>query len=182
MADRYGTCATGQENRACAYVYGYSIAELDTKRISAPAGYFWWIDVEEGGISWLPDTAVNNADIEGMVAGFAAAGAATGLYSTTTQWADIAGTTSTTSPLAGLPNWVAGRDRPGIRYSELRRPRLHAEQHDRRRPVPSLHPGDQDYDVSCASPREHADPDPVRHARPSTRPSPRTPACGGRPP
>ncbi|HEY8318417.1 MAG TPA: hypothetical protein VIG76_06260 [Amnibacterium sp.] len=114
VSDPYGTCTPGQETKACAYVYGYSIAELDTQRISAPAApYFWWIDVEGGpsisdGPSWLPDTAVNSADIEGMVAGFAAAHARTGLYSTTIQWKGIAGTTAATSPLAGLPNWIAG--------------------------------------------------------------------------
>ncbi|SKB51588.1 hypothetical protein SAMN05660473_01050 [Arthrobacter sp. 49Tsu3.1M3] len=31
-----------------------------------------------------------------------------GLYSTGYQWAQIAGTVKSTSPLAGLPSWLAG--------------------------------------------------------------------------
>ena len=116
---------------------------------AAPAGYFWWIDVEEGGVSWLPDVAVNNAAIEGMVAGFAAAGAATGLYSTTTQWRDVAGTTSTTSPLAGLPNWVPGAPDQASATTNCGG---HAFTPNSTIAVAQYlpAPGDQDYDVSCA--------------------------------
>ncbi len=119
VTNPYGTCTTGQENTACSYVYGYSIAELDTRQISTPAAqYFWWIDVEGRpadpgdttykGPSWLANTAVNNADIEGMVAALTGTGAHVGLYSISTQWKGIAGTTQGTSPLASLPNWIAG--------------------------------------------------------------------------
>lgn len=115
----YGQCtpassgsSVGQESAACAYVYGYGIAEQDAtaRGVSNPAAYRWWIDVETSN-TWAPADSAgqlrNRADVEGMVAGLRAAGAAVGLYSTGFQWKQIMGSTPTTSPLAGLPSWIA---------------------------------------------------------------------------
>ena len=159
VTDPYGTCTTGQETRACAYVYGYSIAELDTQRIPAgagrPAQYFWWIDVEgsptdDSGPSWLADTSVNSADIEGMVAALTAAGAHAGLYSTTVQWAGIAGTTSATGPLAGLPNWIAGlgdaSDAAAACYSSAFTPHSSVTVAQYQATLQTV---EQDYDLAC---------------------------------
>ena len=149
----YGTCASGKESTACGYVYGYSTAEQDTKRVaSKPADqWFWWIDVEGGpgveGPSWLQSTAVNAADIEGMVAGFAAAHAPAGLYSTAYQWGSIAGSTSSTSPLAGLPNWVPGAtDQASASANCATTPFTP----NSTVAVTQYLLGSQDYDVSCA--------------------------------
>ncbi|MHA7262433.1 hypothetical protein ACX80W_04410 [Arthrobacter sp. TMN-37] len=82
-----------------------------------PGTYFWWLDVETGN-SWQPDTALNRADLEGMVAYFksitaggedaAGKAAGVGIYSTGYQWGIIAGTVPSSSSLTGLPSWLAG--------------------------------------------------------------------------
>lgn len=103
----YGTC-NGAESAACAYVYGYDMAYEDatTRGVSSPASYRWWIDVETTN-TWALSKSTNQADVEGMAAYFTSIGAGVGLYSTAAQWQKIAGTTASTSPLAGLPSWIA---------------------------------------------------------------------------
>ncbi|WP_066515868.1 hypothetical protein [Curtobacterium ammoniigenes] len=106
----YGTC-TGGDSTACAYVYGYGLAAHDTTLVPHPAGFRWWLDVETGA-SWQPSTSAgqsaNRAALEGMVAGLHAAGANhIGIYSTGLQWSSIAGAVPSTSPLNGLPEWLA---------------------------------------------------------------------------
>ncbi len=107
--DPYGTC-TGLDNQACAYQYGHNMAELDAQtRIGSnnPASFKWWLDVETNN-SWETTTANNTADLEGMTAYFESLGSSVGLYSTTTQWNQIAGTVSSTSNLYGLDSWLPG--------------------------------------------------------------------------
>jgi hypothetical protein len=109
----YGTCDHAN-SAACAYQYGWNRAVEDAwqRGVSNPASYTWWLDVEtintwdstSGGL------ARNAADLEGMTAYFKSLGAQVGVYSTSAQWAGIAGNVSATSNLNGLPNW-----RPGAR-------------------------------------------------------------------
>jgi hypothetical protein len=99
-------------------MYGYVQAYDDARRgVANPGNYFWWLDVETGN-SWQTDTALNRADLEGMVAYFKSItagrkdaegkGAGVGIYSTGSQWRTIAGTVPSSSPLTGLPSWLAG--------------------------------------------------------------------------
>lgn len=105
----YGECSPGSVGAACSFMYGYAKAYDDaTIRGAADASSFtWWLDVETGN-SWSPDTAANIADLEGMAAYFGSIGATTGIYSTRTDWAEIAGTVPSTSILYSLPSWLAG--------------------------------------------------------------------------
>ena len=108
VANPYGDCAT-RDFKACSYMYGYAKAydDANLRGVSNPASYLWWLDVETGN-TWQPDKAANVADLEGMTAYFGSIGAPVGLYSTGFQWGQIAGSVPSTSPLAGLPSWLAG--------------------------------------------------------------------------
>lgn len=105
----YGQCTTGSYGAACSYMYGYGKAHDDAtvRGVTNPSSLTWWLDVETGN-TWSTDTAANIADLEGMTAYFASIGARTGIYSTSTQWAQIAGTVPSTSGLYSLPSWIAG--------------------------------------------------------------------------
>lgn len=99
-------------------MYGYAKAYDDAtiRGVTHPGTYFWWLDVETRN-SWQTGTAnatgLTRATLEGMVnylksitAGNSAAGV--GIYSTGNQWGTIAGTVPSSSPLTGLPSWLAG--------------------------------------------------------------------------
>lgn len=134
----YGTCSTisltlasgtytvGANSDACAWQYGFIKATQDANWLSAAAAavnsqsppvtvpgtaasYPWWLDVETAN-TWQSDTAMNAADLQGMIAGLKNAGATTvGAYSTSSQWGTIAGvTTSTSGSLYQIPNWIPG--------------------------------------------------------------------------
>jgi hypothetical protein len=95
---------------ACAYVYGYSMAQADYRRVRravVQVPELWWLDVETSN-TWQSDLVANAASLSGMVAYFTAQQRDVGLYSTSYQWAKIAGVTLATSNLAGLPSWLAG--------------------------------------------------------------------------
>ncbi len=108
--NRYGTCRN-TDSAACAYEYGRARAKEDAKVAGLPAAASttWWLDVENHN-SWMPDTRLNAAALEGMVAHFRSIRVAgVGLYSTPRLWAEIVGSSvSSTSELRGLPSWVAG--------------------------------------------------------------------------
>jgi hypothetical protein len=109
VTDPYGSC-TGGDDAACAWQYGWNIADLDaqTRGVSNPGSYRWWLDVETAN-SWESSTQNNRADLEGMVAYFQSIhSGAVGIYSTTSQWGKIAGTVPSTSPLYPLANWIPG--------------------------------------------------------------------------
>lgn len=108
VTNPYGSCASGSF-KACSYIYGWAKASDDARKrgVSNPSSYLWWLDVETGN-SWQADKAANVAVLEGMTAYFKRIGARVGLYSTGYQWGLIAGTVKSTSPLAGLPSWLAG--------------------------------------------------------------------------
>jgi hypothetical protein len=105
----YGQCTANSAGTACSYMYGWAKAydDANIRGISNPSAYDWWLDVETGN-TWSGDKEANRADLEGMVAYFASINATTGLYSTATQWSQIAGTVPATSPLFTLPSWLAG--------------------------------------------------------------------------
>lgn len=105
----YGQCTSGSVGAACSYIYGYAKAydDANIRGVSNPASYTWWLDVETGN-SWSTDRVANRADLEGMSAYFTSIGAGVGLYSTSAQWTQIAGTVPATSNLYGLRSWLPG--------------------------------------------------------------------------
>ena len=110
VANPYGDCGSGADDfRACSYMYGYAKAYDDgtIRGVDNPQDYLWWLDVETEN-SWQADKAANVAVLEGMTTYFTGIGAKVGLYSTGHQWGQIAGTVPASSPLAGLPSWLAG--------------------------------------------------------------------------
>ncbi|MFJ4297398.1 hypothetical protein [Curtobacterium sp. NPDC089689] len=104
-----GAQSTWKTTTACSYVYGYTRAyeAANTRGVTDPGQYRWWLDVETG-LSYVSDTAQNRAALEGMIAALRASGVTSiGLYSTTSQFATIMGTVQTTSPIRPLPSWIA---------------------------------------------------------------------------
>lgn len=119
-----GTYTVGQDSDACAWQYGYDKAAQDATwladaasaidgqsppvTVAGTAGsYPWWLDVETAN-TWQSDTAMNVADLQGMVAALQADGAGTvGVYSTSAQWGTITGGAASGS-LAGVPDWIPG--------------------------------------------------------------------------
>jgi hypothetical protein len=122
-ANPYGNC-DGSNSLACSWKYGWDRALEDVGLRFVPAAYqagissnaasyTWWLDVETIN-TWQAggedSTQKNAAALEGMAAYFQSLGAKVGLYSTTAQWGQIAGSVTQGSNLTGLPNW-----RPGAR-------------------------------------------------------------------
>ncbi len=108
VADPYGTCSGGDDT-ACAWQYGWNMADLDARNrgVTNPGSYTWWLDVETGN-SWETNLQNNDADLSGMVAYFVSIGSPVGIYSTSSQWAQIAGTIPSQSPLYTLNDWIPG--------------------------------------------------------------------------
>jgi hypothetical protein len=109
-----GTC-DHKAGSACAYVYGYSMAEADLYTVHQEFSTLpttWWLDVETTN-TWQTDTSANSASIRGMMDYLQSQGITAGFYSTSLQWGQIAGTTSATSSLAGHPSWLAGGSASG---------------------------------------------------------------------
>lgn len=124
----YGDCTTtvvsgdtvGDNSDACAYVYGQQRAAQDVawvtqaaSDLTAPAAstYHWWLDVEIGN-SWMSDTTMNVAVLQGMVDQLktTASVAYVGVYSTSYQWGQITAGVATGS-IAGLDDWIPGATR-----------------------------------------------------------------------
>ncbi len=106
--DPYGSC-TGGNNQACAWQYGWDLADLDaqTRGVESPGSYLWWLDVETTN-SWQSSAKENRADLEGMVSYFRHIRGTVGIYSTAKQWDPIVGTVPASSPLYRLPDWIPG--------------------------------------------------------------------------
>jgi len=116
----------GQNSPACAWQYGYNMMTADIARLASAAAqlnaletidyvspnalaYRWWLDIETAN-SWQSGTsgqAMNFADIQGMDAADAGgpAGGYVGVYTTSAQWSQIIGATSSSF---ALPEWVPG--------------------------------------------------------------------------
>lgn len=124
-----GTYTVGENSPACAWQYGYTRAADDTQWLTSaadainaqqppvvvaptPGSYPWWLDVETVN-SWQIGTsgqAMNVADLQGMIAALNGAGVVTvGAYSTSSQWDQVTGgTTSSSGSLFGMPDWIPG--------------------------------------------------------------------------
>ncbi|QQD75792.1 hypothetical protein I8920_13395 [Curtobacterium sp. YC1] len=109
----FGKCVTKggkkQVSLPCSFMYGYARGydDVQSRGVSNPSAYRWWLDVEIG-LSYQRDTAQNRAAMQGMIVGLKTAGVKRiGLYSTTSQWKTIAGTVKSNSPLYGRSNWIA---------------------------------------------------------------------------
>lgn len=122
-----GTYTVGENSPACAWQYGYNKATQDATWLAAAAtaisaqeslvsvsgsasSYPWWLDVETAN-TWQSNTAMNVADLQGMIAGLGAAGATTiGAYSTASQWDTVTGGTnsSASGSLYKIPQWLPG--------------------------------------------------------------------------
>ena len=125
-----GTFVVGQNSPACAWQYGHDRAAQDVSWLASEASaitaqsppvtvsgaassYPWWLDVETAN-SWQAGTsgqAMNVADLQGMLAALKSAGATfVGAYSTSTQWNQITGGTTSTAAgsLYQIPNWIPG--------------------------------------------------------------------------
>lgn len=102
-------CSGTSVDMGCAYNYGWNAAQhalsYATTQSSAAATAAWWLDIETGN-TWSTNTAVNNADIQGMVDYFQSQSVTVGVYSTSYQWGQITGGES-----LAVPNWVAGASR-----------------------------------------------------------------------
>ena len=129
VTERHRTYTVGADSTACAWQYGYDKATQDVSWLSGAASaidgqsppvavpttassYPWWLDVETGN-TWQSGTAgiaMNVADLQGMVAALGGADVSVvGVYSTASQWSEIAGTTTTASgSLYQLPDWIPG--------------------------------------------------------------------------
>lgn len=116
----YGAC-DGSNTSSCAYQYGWNRAAEDVawvRALTPPEALVWWLDAEidesgRTGTTWdrTPGgTDRNTAVLEGMTAQLRSVPVAgVGIYSTPRQWTVITGTAvPATSPLRGLPNWLAG--------------------------------------------------------------------------
>jgi hypothetical protein len=117
----YGEC-DGGNSTACSWRYGWertreSVTDFFQPAARAaevdplPSSYRWWLDVETMNTWQLGSDEArerNRAAIEGMAAYLDLRGADVGLYSTGQQWGQIVGTVPGSSPLAGLPSWLAG--------------------------------------------------------------------------
>lgn len=112
ISNPYGPC-DGSASPACTYIHGYAMAYEGVTMLKEAGGgdvrRMWWLDVETGS-SWLPDTAANAAELEGMTSYLVGAGAEVGIYSTGYQFGEIAGDISPASNLYRLKNWLAGAE------------------------------------------------------------------------
>jgi hypothetical protein len=108
------TCTGGHRERACAYVYGWAMAQhaAAIPGLADPSAHRFWIDVEAER-TWSRDQRFNQAVVEGMVAAFTSprakggVGTTTGVYSDHGEWARIIGRLREGSPLDALDEWLA---------------------------------------------------------------------------
>ena len=108
MTGPQGTCVP-TDSDCQAYNYGYNAAEDAWSYASSQgaAASMWWLDVEgpagSGNPLWSSDTTANSQVIAGAIAALTGLGAQPGIYSTITQWGEIAGSYS-----PNVPAWRAG--------------------------------------------------------------------------
>ncbi len=102
----YGACSGGA-TRACAWVYGVSIADDDvqTRGVTGTVGR-WWLDVETAN-TWGPSATRNRAVLEGMATTLVAYGQRVGLYSPTNEFPSLIGAVPASSSLFSLPSWIS---------------------------------------------------------------------------
>lgn len=103
LAGPKGACQPSDDSCA-AYNYGYNAAQsafADAQSQGTTASN-WWLDVETEN-SWSDTAALNDQTIQAAIDFLQGQGITVGLYSTASQWRQIAGSYS-----PGLSNWVAG--------------------------------------------------------------------------
>jgi hypothetical protein len=87
-------CGGGSDDQGCAYNYGWNAASHAFVYAGAQTGaagrLAWWLDIETSN-TWSANTAVNNADIQGMLDYFHQQLVTVGIYSTGLQWTTITG-------------------------------------------------------------------------------------------
>jgi hypothetical protein len=107
----YGICDHSNSS-ACAWQYGWNraVEDVTVRNVPSPSTFQWWLDVETGNTwdSTAGGTTRNTADLKGMVAKFQAIGTNAGIYSTSYQLGQIAGTVPANSTLNGLKSWIPG--------------------------------------------------------------------------
>ncbi|RLT42348.1 MAG: hypothetical protein DWI58_06830 [Chloroflexi bacterium] len=96
-----GACQPNDES-CKAYNFGYktaqdAVAYANSQRATAAS---WWLDIETMS-SWSTNTSMNALVIRGSIDYLKAQGATVGIYSSQSQWVEIAGDYS-----PGLPVWV----------------------------------------------------------------------------
>lgn len=101
-------CSGAPDDLGCAYNYGYNAARhafrYTAARTGAAAGTAWWLDIETGN-TWSADVHSNRADIRGMLDYLnSQPGVTPGIYSTSSQWAQITGGAALTSTPVWLPS------------------------------------------------------------------------------
>ncbi|HLI15950.1 MAG TPA: hypothetical protein VKV23_07865 [Acidimicrobiales bacterium] len=118
----HGTCANLAKARAAciAYNYGYNGARQAFVYAASQKVHslLWWLDVEGAQLSpdaysnfaagqyWSASPALNDETIQGAIDGLRADGVRVGIYSTSVQYAQIAGDFVPAG--ARVPLWVAG--------------------------------------------------------------------------
>ena len=99
-------CSGASSDAGCAYNYGWNAASHAFSYADAQTGVAarsaWWLDIETAN-TWSSTTALNSADIHGMVDFFTGRSVTVGIYSTGFQWNQITGGLT-----LGVPNWLAG--------------------------------------------------------------------------
>jgi hypothetical protein len=138
----YGTC-TGSNSNACSWQYGWERAQNSVTNIFAPAAasagvppttgsYTWWLDVETTN-TWQSGSAQalarNRATLEGMTAYVMLHGGKVGIYSTSTQFHQIAGYPGSGSTLYHVNSWLAGASTVGGAKTNCTKPPLLAGGH-----------------------------------------------------
>jgi hypothetical protein len=138
----YGTC-TGGNDTACSWQYGWERAQYSVTGIfepaaaaagvdSNPAHYTWWLDVETENTWQSGSTAAlarNRATLEGMTAYVMLHGGKVGIYSTSTQFHQIAGYPGSGSTLYHVNSWLAGASTVGGAKTNCTKPPLLAGGH-----------------------------------------------------
>jgi hypothetical protein len=98
-----GNC-TANDDMCHAYNYGWNDARLayaDAQSQETTAS-MWWLDVETDN-DWSSNLPVNAQVIQGAIDYLKSQGRSVGIYSTSKQWGQVAGSYN-----PGLPVWVAG--------------------------------------------------------------------------
>jgi hypothetical protein len=100
------SCDSSETDTGCAYDYGWNAASeafsAADAQTHAAATVAWWLDIETLN-TWLPNTAMNAADVQGMLDFFHGQSVTVGIYASSSQWLTIAG-----SFTIDVPNWVPG--------------------------------------------------------------------------
>ena len=155
----YGRC-TGGNTHACSWEYGWertqnSVTNFFTPAASSagvpttPSSYTWWLDVETTN-TWQSGSsqalARNKATLEGMTAYLTLRGGKVGIYSTGTQFHQIAGHPGSGSTLYHVDSWLAGASSASGARTNCAKPPLLAGGHVL---LAQYVVGGLDHDLSC---------------------------------